>query len=109
MVRRIVGSIWAVMLITLLAVSSGAAQEAVSGTVQQVDERTGVIVLDDGRRVQTGGRTVVLVERPVDRLAALAPGTRVVIVERPEPSASPGVRAPSPAFGQFGPTGPQAL
>lgn len=108
MVRRIVGSVWVVMLLTLLAASSGGAQEAVSGTVQQVDERTGVIVLDDGRQVQIGGRTVVLVERPVDRLAALAPGTRVVIVEPQEPSALPGTVAPSPAFGQFGPTGPQA-
>jgi hypothetical protein len=87
MVRRI-ASFCGLAALTLLTVTPANAQDVVTGTVRQVDPRTGVIVLDDGRRVQTGHTTVLLAERPVDRLTALAPGTRVVIVKQ-EPSASP--------------------
>ena len=68
MVRGFFGSIGALALLALLSVGSARAQEVLTGTVQQVDERSGVILFDDGRQVQTTGRTIVLVERPVDRV-----------------------------------------
>ena len=73
MVRGFFGSIGALALLALLSVGSARAQEVLTGTVQQVDERSGVILFDDGRQVQTTSRTIVLVERPVDRLAAVQP------------------------------------
>jgi hypothetical protein len=108
MVRGFVGSMCALATLLVLAVAAAGAQEAVSGTVRQVDERTGVIVFDDGRRVQTTSRTVVLVERPVDRLAAIQPGTTVVVIQPEAPSASPGLAPDAPELSPYGPSSQEA-
>lgn len=54
-------------------------QPMVRGTVVRVDERQGIVVLDDGRSVQTGAETVALVDgRPVE-VFELRPGMDVVL------------------------------
>jgi len=108
MVRGFFGSIGALALLTLLSVGSARAQEVLSGTVKQVDERSGVILFDDGRQVQTTSRTIVLVERPVDRLAALQPGTSVVVIQPDAPSASPSLSPNGPQLSPYGPNSLQA-
>jgi hypothetical protein len=106
MVRGFVGSIGALALLTVLSVGSAPAQTVLTGTVQQVDEGSGVIVFDDGRQVQTTNRTIVLVERPVDRLAAVQPGTSVVVIQPDAASASPSF---PPYWPQSRPYGPNSL
>jgi Cu/Ag efflux protein CusF len=107
MIRAVFASVFALTMFVLLTVTSEAAQEVLTGTVKKVDERTGVIVLDDGRQVHISGHTMVHVERPADRLASLEPGSRVVIIEQ-EPSASPSGLPESPSESPFGPNSPQA-
>jgi len=108
MVRGFFGSIGALALLALLSVGSARAQEVLTGTVQQVDERSGVILFDDGRQVQTTGRTIVLVERPVDRLAAVQPGTSVVVIQPDAPNASPSFSPNGPQLSPYGPNSLQA-
>lgn len=64
----------------VLALAAGAmAQEVIRGTVVRIDQPAGVIMLDDGRMVQAGTGTTILVgERPM-ALADVQPGARVVI------------------------------
>ena len=101
MVRVRIGSLCALVTLASLAPIAASAQDVVTGTVQQIDERSGVIVFDDGRVVQTTSRTVVLVDHPVQRLAAVSPGTRVVVLSsEPAINASP---APTPATPSFEP------
>ena len=64
----------------LLATASTASAEIVTGTVRQVDNGTGVIVFDDGRVVPMTANTVVLLDTRPPVLAAVEPGTRVVVV-----------------------------
>lgn len=78
MVRSIAGSICALALVTAAAAQ---AQEVVTGTLKHVDARTGVVVLEDGRVIQTTTDTLFLVETPARRLAAVRPGTRVMVIE----------------------------
>jgi hypothetical protein len=108
MVRGFVGSTCALVTLLVLAAGAASAQEVVSGTVKQIDERTGVIVLDDGRQVQTTSRSVVLVERPVDRLAAIQPGSNVVVIQRAAPSASPRLAPDAAAVSPYGPSSQEA-
>jgi hypothetical protein len=115
MVRFRIGSLCALVTLAWLLPVTVSAQDVVTGTVKQIDERSGVIVFDDGRAVHTTSRTVVLVDRPVERLAAVSPGTRVIVLS-PEPAintspaASPAATSVSP-FGDpsaFGARGLQA-
>ena len=110
MVRAVIGSIGALAVVTVLGVTAVEAQAVFSGTVKQVYPRTGVIVFDDGRQVQTTSRTVVLREqRPVGGLAAIQPGDAVVVVQQDGPSASPAFTPDGPAVSPYGPTSaPQA-
>jgi Cu/Ag efflux protein CusF len=78
MVRSIAGSICALALVTAAAAQ---AEEVVTGTLKHVDARTGVVVLEDGRVIQTTTDTVFLVETPALRLAGVRPGTRVMVIE----------------------------
>jgi hypothetical protein len=78
MVRSIAGSICA---LALVAATAAHAEEVVTGTLERVDARTVVVVLEDGRVIQTTGDNVFLVETPAGRLAAVRPGTRVVVIE----------------------------
>jgi hypothetical protein len=94
MVRSISGSICALALLTLA--SSAGAQEVLTGTVQRIDGDTAVIVLDDGRTIQTTGRTIVLVQPLAGGLAAVEPGARVTVIES-APSLFPGGVVESPA------------
>ena len=78
MVRSIAGSICALALVTAAAAQ---AQDVVTGTLKHVDARTGVVVLEDGRVIQISTDNVFLVETDARRLAAVRPGTRVVVIE----------------------------
>jgi hypothetical protein len=89
MVRSITGSICALALVTVTAAH---AQDVVTGTLERVDARAGVVVLEDGRVIPTTGDNVFLVETPAPRLAAVRPGTRVVVIET-----SPLTDSPSPS------------
>jgi hypothetical protein len=110
MVRGFVGSLGALAVVTVLAVTSVGAETVLRGTVKQVYPRSGVIVFDDGRQVQTTGATVVLREqRPVGGLAALRPGDAVVVVQQDGTSASPAFTPEGPTMSPYGPTNePQA-
>lgn len=77
MVRTVIGPICA---LALLIATPAVAQEIVTGTVRYVDESAGVIVFEDGRAIQTTSETVVLVESPRADLAAVQPGTRVMVI-----------------------------
>jgi hypothetical protein len=89
MARGFFGSMCALATLVSLTVGTAGAQEVVTGTVKQVDERAGVIVFEDGRQVRTTGRTIVLLERPVDRLGAVTPGTTIVVINPDAANASP--------------------
>jgi hypothetical protein len=110
MARGFFGSMYALATVVTVMVGSAAAQEVISGTVKQVDERAGVIVFEDGRQVHTTGRTIVLLERPVDRLGAVTPGTSVVVINPDAANASPvftpDTVAPSPYAPADGPQAP---
>ena len=108
MVRGFVGSMCALVTLLLLAVASAGAQDVLTGTVKQVDERTAVIVFEDGRQVQTTSRTVVLLAEPVDRLATIQPGSRVVVIQPDAPSASPSFAPNGPALSPYGPRSQEA-
>ena len=110
MVRGITGLFCALATLTLVAIGAASAEQVISGTVKQVDPRAGVILLDDGHQVAiTNDTTVLSNERPVERLATLAPGTRVIVIAPGAPSASPQfspyVREPN-AFGRPSPQAP---
>lgn len=99
MLRRIGGSICA---LALFAAAPASAEEIVAGTVSRVDERAGVIVFEDGRVMRTTGDMVVLVENRPDRLAAVKPGSRVVVISRAPAVQSDDDREPMPsASGRF--------
>jgi hypothetical protein len=54
-------------------------QPKVSGVVSRVDAAQGIVVFEDGRIVQTGPKTIAIVDgRPVE-LVTIVPGTRVVL------------------------------
>jgi hypothetical protein len=89
MVRGFVGAICALVTLALLPWTAAGGQEVITGTVKQVDERSGLILFEDGRTVQVMPGTTVVTERPVDRLSALTPGTSVVVIVPDAPSASP--------------------
>ena len=108
MVRGVVCSILALVTSLTLTVIPAGAQDVFTGIVKQVDERTGVIVFEDGRQVQTTRRTVVVVERPVDRLAAIQPGTSVVVIQPGAPSASPVLSPDGPELSPYGPSSQEA-
>jgi hypothetical protein len=64
---------------TLVTAPPVTGQPIVRGTVSRVDEARGVVVLEDGRAVQTGPTAVALVDgRPVE-VFALRPGMDVVL------------------------------
>ena len=108
MVRGFVGSIGALVLLAVMSVGSARAQTVLTGTVQGVDERSGVILLEDGRQVQTTSRTIVLVQPPVTHLAAVQPGTSVVVIQPDAPSASPSFTPDGPHVSPYGPSSLQA-
>lgn len=87
MVRPIGRSICALALFA--GTSSAAADGVIAGTVSRVDERTGVIVLEDGRSVQATQDVIVLVDDRPSRLSAVEPGNRVVVVS-PRDARDPG-------------------
>lgn len=84
MIRSIGASICAVALLTATAT---AAEEIVQGTVRHVDERAGIIVLEDGRTI---------------RLDAVTPGTRIVVI-----TADPGGGPASPRLAPATPMPPR--
>jgi hypothetical protein len=94
MVRSIAGSICALALVTATAAQ---AQEVVTGTLERVDARAGVVVLEDGRVIPTTGDNVFLVETPAPRLAAVRPGTRVVVIESSPDHPGAVMDSPSPS------------
>jgi len=51
----------------------------VSGTVARVDPVTGIVVLEDGRVVQTGPKTVALIDGRPMAVTELRPGMRVAL------------------------------
>jgi len=110
MVRGVVRSIGVLAFLTLLSITAANAQEVLTGTVKQVDERSGLIVFEDGRQVHTTSRTIVLLQRPVDRLGAITPGTSVVVITPDAPNASPAltpdIAPPSPFAGPDAPQAP---
>jgi hypothetical protein len=109
MVRSITGSICALAVLTLVAIGTAGAEQVITGTVKQVDPRTGVILLEDGRRVLiTNGATVFSNDRPVERLAVLAPGSSVVVIAPDAPSASPRFYPDTDTPNAFGVPSPQA-
>jgi hypothetical protein len=63
----------------MLAVSTAAAQQVVTGTVVRIDPTARVVVLDNGMMYQSTPQTVFLVNNQPTHLAALAPGTPVVL------------------------------
>src|SRR2546427_13136083 len=108
MTRGFFGSMCALATLVSLTVGTAGAQEVLSGTVKQVDERSGVIVFEDSRQVRTTSRTIVLLERPVDRLGAVTPGASIVVINPDAPSASPGLAADIAPPSPYGPVPPQA-
>src|SRR5258705_12821524 len=98
MIRTFVGAICALVTLALLPLTAAGAQEVITGTVKQVDERSGVILFEDGRQGQVTPGTTVVTDRPVDRLSSLAPGSSVVGIVPDVASASPrfGLDAPEP-------------
>lgn len=103
MVRGIVGSVCAFTALTLVTAATVFAAQVITGTVRQVDERSGVIVLDDGRQVQvTSDTTVLSSERPVERLGTLTPGSSVTVIVADTPSASPRLSPYAPEPNAFG-------
>jgi hypothetical protein len=108
MVRAFVGAMCALVTLALLPLTATGAQEVVTGTVKQVDERSGVILFEDGRRVQVTPGATVVTERPVDRLSALAPGTSVTVIVPDTPSASPRFSLDAREPNAFGLPSPQA-
>ena len=76
MIRRIG---FAVGVLTLLAMTGVSAQQVVTGRVVRIDQPAGVIVLDNGQMYQTTAQTVVLVDSQPTAVAAIAPGTPVVL------------------------------
>jgi hypothetical protein len=63
----------------MLAVTTAAAQQVVTGTVVRIDPTASVVVLDNGMMYQGTPQTVVLVNNQPTSFAALAPGTPVVL------------------------------
>jgi hypothetical protein len=108
MVRGFVGAICALVTLALLPLTAAGAQEVITGTVKQVDERSGVILFEDGRQVQVTPGTTVVTDRPVDRLSALAPGSSVVVIVPDAASASPRFYPDAPEPNAFGLPSPQA-
>jgi len=108
MVRGFVGAICALVTLTLLPLTAAGAQEVITGTVKQVDERSGVILFEDGRQVQVMPGTTVVTDRPVDRLGALAPGSSVVVIVPDAVSASPRFYPDAPEPNAFGVPSQQA-
>ena len=65
--------------LVLLAVTSVAAQQFVTGRVERVDQRAGVVILDNGQMYQAAPNTVFLVNNQPAHWVTLAPGTPVVV------------------------------
>jgi hypothetical protein len=85
----------AVGALVLLAATAASAA-VVTGTVQEVDEGAGIIVLEEGRIVRLTEDTRVLVDNRSLPLSAVVPGTQVVVVT-PDRAGPPGVsREPAP-------------
>jgi len=63
----------------LLAVTSVAAQQFMTGRVARVDQPAGVVILDNGQMYQATPNTVFLVNNQPVNWATLAPGTPVVV------------------------------
>jgi hypothetical protein len=71
-----------VCALTLLAVTAATgvlAQPVVTGTVVRIDQPAGVVVLDNGQMYQMTSQTVVLVNNQPTAIAAIVPGTPVVL------------------------------
>ena len=108
MVRSIVGAICALVTLALLPLTAAGSQDVFTGTVKAVDERSGLILFEDGRQVQVIPGTTVITEKPVDRLGALTPGTSVVVIVPDAVSASPRFSIDAPKPNAFGLPSPQA-
>jgi hypothetical protein len=108
MVRSIVGAICALVTLALLPLTAIGSQEVLTGTVKAVDERSGVILFEDGRQVQVMPGATVITEKPVDRLGALTPGTSVVVIVPDAVSASPRFSIDAPEPNELGLPSPQA-
>ena len=65
--------------IVLLAVTTVAAQQVVSGTVVRVDPTHSIVVLDNGQMYQATPQTVFIVNNQPTNFATIAPGTPVVL------------------------------
>jgi hypothetical protein len=108
MVRSCVGAICALVTLALLPLTAAGGQEVLTGTVKQVDERSGVILFEDGRQVQLTPGATVVTDKPVDRLGALTPGTSVVVIVPDASSALPRFSIDAPEPNVFGLSSPQA-
>ena len=65
--------------LVLLAVTSVAAQQVVTGTVVRVDPTHSVVVLDNGQMYQATPQTVFIVNNQPTNFATIAPGTPVMV------------------------------
>jgi hypothetical protein len=65
--------------LVLLAVTTAAAQQIVTGTVVRLDPTHSVVVLDNGTMYQATPQTVFLVNNQPATFATLAPGTPIVL------------------------------
>jgi hypothetical protein len=65
--------------LVLLAVTTAAAQQVVTGTIVRLDPNSSVVVLDNGTMYQATPQTVFLVNNRPTNFAALAPGTPIVV------------------------------
>jgi hypothetical protein len=65
--------------VTTIQQPAAVSNTPITGTVSRVDTAANVVVLSDGRMVQTGPSTVILVDQRPMNLADLRPGTPVTI------------------------------
>jgi hypothetical protein len=92
MVRSIAGSMCALAL--LMTAWTAEALEVVTGTVQRVDERRGVVVLEDGRVIRvTPGTRVVVIAAPSERPGGVVTEPPAASIMSGHPAQTPGESA----------------
>jgi hypothetical protein len=87
-------------LLVLALAGAAAAASTIRGVVKDVDGRTRVVVLEDGRQVTLDDRSVILVDNRPVQLATLKPGTTVMVVSETRTARSSTVPPARPRTGE---------